>query len=61
MEPITREQRQALFTIYNRDWDKPGSYLAFRRTAVHYAHMAVVMVPWCNMFLGIESDGYTHS
>ena len=37
------------------------SYLAFRRTAYNDGIMNCVMVPWCGMWLGIETDGYTHS
>ena len=63
MKPTTREQRIALLSIYHRDWgsyDKPVSYLAFRRTA-YQSHMGCMMVQWLNMWLGIEHDGYTHS
>jgi hypothetical protein len=63
MKPLTREQREALLRVYKRDWgsyDKPTSYLAFRRTAYN-SHMDCVMVGWCSMWLGIEPDGYTHS
>lgn len=63
MKPLTREQREALLRIYRRDWgshDKPSSYLTFRRTAIN-THMNCVMVPWCNIWLGIEPDGHTHS
>jgi len=60
-KPLTKEQRDALLRIYNREWaGKPDSYLAFRRTASQ-SYMGCVMVPWCGMWLGIEPDGYTHS
>tara|TARA_R110002095_G_scaffold179565_1_gene157014 strand:+ start:280 stop:468 length:189 start_codon:yes stop_codon:yes gene_type:complete len=62
MKPTTQEQRKALLSIYNRDWnDKPASYLKFRRMAYNDTLMNCVMVPWAGMWLGIESDGYTHS
>jgi hypothetical protein len=38
---------------------KPLSYLAFRRSV--FVGRDCAMVPWCNMWLGIEPDGYTHS
>jgi len=61
-KPLTKEQRLALFRIYNREWiAKPETYLAFRRTAYHDHIMGCVMVPWSGMWLGIEPDGYTHS
>lgn len=55
---ITRAQRVAL----HRKWLQNGqglSYRAFRATVEHSADC--IMVFWCNMWLGIESDGYTHS
>lgn len=40
--------------------DEPKmSYRQFRRLAVF--SFGVLMVPWCGMWLGIETDGYTHS
>jgi len=71
MHKWTREQKQALHNIFMRDErsvkgptitirSDPRSYLTFRRTAYH-SHMGCVMVPWSDMWLGIEPDGYTHS
>lgn len=68
---LTQQQRTALLRVYRRQPDLnepqpqvmyPGrTYMQFRRTA-HYDHlMGCVMVPFCNMWLGIEPDGYTHS
>ncbi len=64
MEKLTRQQVEALKSVYDRRhdfWEKPKSYLAFRRTVVVSNLQGCVMVPWCNMWLGIEEDGYTHS
>jgi len=36
-----------------------ATYREFRRTVQGGA--GCIMVPWCNMWLGIEPDGYTHS
>ncbi len=36
-----------------------NSYLEFRRTVQYYDDC--IMIPWYGMWLGIESDGYTHS
>ena len=55
---LTRDQRKAL----KRKWDRDNqglSYIQFRRTVVH--GYDCIMVPWCGMWLGIETDGYTHS
>jgi len=64
MKVLTREQRIALKKIYDRDcgwWDKPDSYLKFRRTVEIPMAIDCIMVPWCGMYLGIETNGYTHS
>jgi hypothetical protein len=65
MFKLTREQIKALHSIYHRDWDKPSTYLQFRRSAVVVINPwgidCTVFVPFCNMILGIEPDGYTHS
>jgi hypothetical protein len=60
MNRLTREQMVALKSVYDF-WEKPKTYLAFRRTAVNTHMQGCVMVPWGNMWLGIEEDGYTHS
>ena len=36
-----------------------ATYREFRRTVQR--GYDCIMVPWCGMWLGIESDGYTHS
>ena len=42
------------------DWHSPlMTYRQFRKLAV--SSFGCVMVPWCGMWLGIETDGYTHS
>ena len=64
MRVLTREQRTALKSVYDRDWDKPETYLKFRRT-VYNSLGDCIMVPFGNgknyMHLGIELDGYIHS
>jgi hypothetical protein len=40
----------------------PGiSYREFRRFAWVSTSVGCLVVPWCGMTIGIESDGYTHS
>lgn len=57
----TKAQQEALFKLWYRTSSTTGcSYLAFRRTAV-WAFKDCLMVQWCNMTIGIEPDGYTHS
>lgn len=59
MAYLTKAQQVALKAVYDRTSDKPGSYLEFRRTV--QPGWNCVMVEWCGMWLGIETDGYTHS
>jgi hypothetical protein len=71
---LTRAQRVALKRIYDREvWEHTAikysdydrrSYLAFRRTVEGLiGGQGCVMVPWLNggIWLGIETDGHTHS
>lgn len=58
MEPITRQQREALKRIWQRGADN-RTYREIRR-AVHYGRDCL-MLQWAGMWLGIERDGYTHS
>ena len=67
--------RQALVLVWNGKTNMPSraenfdnatrlkmrtmTYRQFRKLAV--SSFGCVMVPWCGMWLGIETDGYTHS
>ena len=57
---MTRQQREALYRLYQRDTSRAPSYRAFRRLA-RRAYGDCYMIHWCGMWLGIEEDGYTHS
>jgi len=61
MTNTTRAQREAIF----RKWsiNPMGlTYRAFRQTAKPtYGMDGAIVLPWCNMWLAIERDGYTHS
>ena len=61
MIKTTKEQRAALWRIFNRKTDTPQSltYRQFRKTVAPGS--GYIMVHWCGMYLGIELDGYTHS
>jgi hypothetical protein len=64
MKTLTREQRKAVKRIYDRglDWfgeDYPTSYREFRKSLVHGFDCA--MIPAAGMWIGIETDGYTHT
>jgi hypothetical protein len=58
MVKLNKKQRLALY----RKWvqsDQGKTYKQFRKSVVPGPNC--VMVPWCNMWIGIETDGYTHS
>lgn len=58
---ITKEQRQALKRIYLR-LEFPPPYRIFRRTVQHpFCMDGCIMVPYANMWVGIETSGHTHS
>jgi len=59
---LTRKQREAVKRLYDRDNNGCASYKEFRKRAGPCIGCpGVVMIGWCNMFIGIEPDGYTHS
>ena len=63
MTKITREQRVALKRIYDRgpEWfgpEYPATYREFRKSVV--LGFGCLMVRAGGMWLGIETDGYTH-
>ena len=62
MKPITKAQRRAVKRVYDRDPDGSRSYREFRRRVIPtFYGDDVIMLHWCGMWLGIETDGYTHS
>lgn len=66
---LTKAQRKAVKRIFdrapifrNRADDTPISYKEFRKTVQPtFGLDNCVMVYWAGMWLGIETDGYTHS
>jgi hypothetical protein len=67
MRVLTREQREGLKRVFDRPLEDsapykyPPSYLQFRRSVQTTGYDSCVMIKWCNIWLGIETDGYTHS
>lgn len=58
---LTREQRKALKQVYDRV-PLGISYKEFRKSVEPlWDKSGCIIVKWCNMWLGIETDGYTHS
>lgn len=60
MVKLTRAQRQSLYRKFSQNPDGAETYREFRRR-VHGSFDDAVMLPWCGMWLGIETDGHTHS
>ncbi len=62
MVKTTRPQRKAIKRVFDRHEIK-GSYLTFRRTVLPapFDNCLMVHLPSANIWLGIETDGYTHS
>lgn len=68
--PTTRKQREALYNLFCRRHDPSyegfesktfrRAYRTFRKGFRHYLG-GYVGGMWCGMFIGIETDGYTHS
>ena len=57
---FTHKQVKAIKLLYDRSSDGSPSYLSFRRRFRSYFG-DFVGAKWCGMFIGIETDGYTHS
>jgi hypothetical protein len=59
MITLTRKQRVAL----HRKWLQDTQFMTYRkfRKTIQYGSFGCIMVQWCGMWLGIETDGYTHS
>jgi hypothetical protein len=60
---ITRAQIESLYRLYSRNNDGSNSYLAFRRRArlTGITGDMYLGIDWCGMFVGIESDGHSHT
>lgn len=58
MIATTRKQREALARTWQRD-PQGLTYRQFRATVL--GGYDCIMIHWCGMWLGIETDGYTHS
>lgn len=59
MIKINKLQQKALFKKWQID-NNDMSFLQFRRSILSGSY-SCIMVNWCGMWLGIETDGYTHS
>ena len=57
---LTKQQQQALVKLWKRH-SGVLSYRQLRRTVRLELYGSAVMLRWCNMWIGIEPDGYAHS
>jgi hypothetical protein len=58
---ITHEQATSLFRKWKQD-QNDMSWVEFAKTVQPTFGMnGAIVVQWCNMWLAIETDGYTHS
>jgi len=60
MITLTRKQREALHCKWLQD-NQSMTYQQFRNTVQTCIGDNSVMVQWSGMWIGIETDGYTHS
>ena len=60
MKTLTRAQREALHRKWRQD-NQGITYEQFRKSVQYASYDNCILVAWCGMWLGIESDGYTHS
>lgn len=61
MKPLTKEQRKMLHIKWQQN-NQDLSYRQFRRTVISTFKMDdAIVVPWCDMFVVIEKDGYPHT
>ena len=62
MKPLTRKQREAVKRLYDRDADGARNYRQFRRRVMPtFYNDDCVIIKWAGMYVGIETDGYTHT
>ncbi len=58
-EWMTPEQCAAVNKLFARNADgSPDRHAFFSRVEKYHGYCGLV---WCNMFVGIEPDGYTHT
>jgi hypothetical protein len=60
MVKTTKKQRAAIYRKWRQN-DQTLSYRQFRQTVQPGIFNDCLMVLWSGMWLGIESDGHTHS
>ena len=61
MVKLTKDQQTKLALKWNQS-NQGMTYLQFRRSVEPFCCCDdAIMVKWCGMWLGIETDGYSHA
>ena len=60
MKKLTKKQQHTLLRKWNEN-HQGMSFLEFRRGAYRLFSDDCIMVEWCGMTLGIETNGYSHA
>jgi hypothetical protein len=62
MATLTDAQHQAVRKLYDRHADGSDTLAIFvKRVSGPVFSDGCVMIHWCRMWIGIETDGHTHS
>lgn len=57
----TRAQRESLLRLFKRLESGTMTYREFRKQATPAFSCGAIAVPFCGMYVCIETDGYSHS
>ncbi len=60
MAKTTKAQRRTIYRKFCQNADGARTYREFRRR-VRGDFWGTVVLPWCGMYVQIESDGYAHT
>jgi len=61
---MTTEQAEAVLKLFKRNSNGFATYEEFEKSLVKpmiAGGGAIAVDPWCGLYVGIETDGFTHS
>jgi hypothetical protein len=58
---LSKEERKAIYKKYKQNPDNSKSYKNFRQRVYYDSLNGCLILKWCDMWVGIERDGYTHT
>jgi len=61
MATLTDAQQQAVRRLYRRNPDGSDTLAIFAKRVHQDPILDCIMIYWCRMWIGIETDGHTHS